>query len=320
MAFPNISDIATTTLENRSKQIADNVTNNNAILLRLSERGKIKPVDGGRLIYQELSFAENGNASWYSGYDILPVAAQDMLTAAEFAWKQLACAVTISGLEEMSNSGEEAVIDLLEARIEATEGTMANKISQGLYSDGTTFGGKSITGLDAAVPQDPTLGVYGNISRVLWPFWRSQLRDPAATPTTSTIQAEMNALWAACTRGNDFPDLILSGSTVWPTYLGSLQPQQRFTDPKLASAGFTNVKYMMADVVLDGGIGGYATATDMYFLNTNYLHYRPHRRRNMVPIGKRRVAVNQDAAIEVLGWMGNLTCSGAKFQGRAKFD
>lgn len=319
MATPNISEIATTTLERRSKKIRDNVSKNNAILLRLSEKAE-QPVSGGRLIYEELSFQENSNGMWYSGYDTLSVSAVDVLTAAEYNWKQYAVAVTMSGLEEMQNNGEEEVINLLAARINVAEATMANAISEGLYSDGTGSGGKTLTGLAAAVPADPTTGTYGGINRATYTFWRSQLEDPGSTPTSTTIQASMNALWVDCVRGKDHPNLIMSGGTIWQTYLASLQPQQRFTDPKLADLGFTTVKYMNADVVLDGGIGGFGTATDMLFLNTTYLHWRPHSRRNMVPIGKRRYATNQDAFVEILGFMGNLTCSGAQFQGRLKGD
>lgn len=320
MSFPNATDIATTTIEARTKKIADNVTKNNALLMRLKEKGKIRTVSGGRLIYEELSFAENGNGAWYSGYDLLAVGAQDVISAAEFNFKQVAVPVTISGLERLQNSGKEAMFDLLEARQAVAEATMANLISVGLYSDGTTFGGKTITGLDAAVPQDPTTGTYGNINRATSTFWRSQLLDPASTPTATTIQGNMNTLWASCVRGAQRPDLILAGGTVWATYLASLQALQRFAGTETAKLGFPSVKYMDADVVLDGGIGGAATATDMYFLNTEFLHYRPHKDRNMRAIGKTRMAVNQDAEVEIIGWAGNLTSSGPQFCGRGKFD
>jgi hypothetical protein len=319
VAFPNISDIATTTLEARSGKVQDNVSKNNAILFRLQDKAE-RPVNGGRLIYEELSFQENANGQWYSGYDTLSVAAQDVISAAEYAWKQYAIAVTISGMEELQNDGEAAVLNLLAKRIQVAESSMANAIAQGLYGDGTAFGGKALTGLDAAIPYNPAVGTYGGINRALYPFWRPQVRDSAATPTAATILAEMNAVWISCTRGADHPDLIMSGGTIFNTFLGALQPNQRFTDPKLANAGFTTVKYMNADVVLDGGIGGYATATDMYFLNTKYIHFRPHARRNMVPIGKKRQAVNQDATVEMLGFAGNMTSSGLQFQGRLKGD
>jgi hypothetical protein len=317
MAFPNVSDIIATTLEARSKKIADNVTNNNAILQRLQKKGKVRTVSGGRLIYEELSFAENGNGGWYSGYDTLPTAPQDVLSAAEFSWKQYAVPVVMSGLEMLQNAGQEQVIDLLESRIGVAESTMANAISTGLYSDGTGAGGKQLTGLNAAVPVDPTTGTYGGINRAVWTFWRSQVLDPASTPTSTTIQGHMNTLWASCVRGSDQPDLIMAGSTIWATYMASLQAIQRVTSADTASAGFASVKYLNVDVVLDGGIGGAADANTMYFLNTNYLHFRPHKDRNMVPLSpSRRASFNQDAEAQILAWAGNLTCSGARYQGR----
>jgi hypothetical protein len=319
MAFPNVTDIVATTLESRSGKIADNVSKNNALLAQLKKKGKIRTFSGGRLIYEEISFAENGNAGWYSGYDTLSVGAQDVISAAEFSIKQLAVPVVISGLEMLQNSGKEGVIDLLESRLAVAEATMANYISDGLYGDGTGSGSKEITGLDAAVPVDPTTGTYGGINRATATnvFWRSILNDTGTAPVTTTFQAEMNETWAQLVRGANRPDLIIMDGANWAVYLATLQSIQRFTDASSANLGFPTVKYMDADVVLDGGIGGFATSATAYFLNTNYLHFRPHKDRNMVPLSPgKRSSVNQDAEVQILGWAGNLTCSGAKFQGR----
>ena len=116
MAFPNVSDIVATTIQNRSRQIADNVTKNNAILAKLNQRGNVRTISGGNTILEELSFAENANGGFYSGYDLLPVAAQDVISAAEFQIKQYAVPVVMSGLEMLQNSGKEQFIDLLEAQ------------------------------------------------------------------------------------------------------------------------------------------------------------------------------------------------------------
>ena len=75
MAAPNLSEIVTTTLRNRSKKIADNVTNHNALLRRLKERGKVKLADGGRTLVQELDYAANSTFKWYSGLTLAPLAA-----------------------------------------------------------------------------------------------------------------------------------------------------------------------------------------------------------------------------------------------------
>lgn len=334
MAFPSsITDVVATTIESRSRKIADNVTKNNALLSWLNARGNIKTISGGSTILEELSFAENGNGSAYSGYDLLPVAAQDVISAAQFQVKQYAVPVVISGLEQLQNSGKEAMIDLLESRLAVAEGTMANLLSQGIYGDGTAFGGKAITGLDAANPATATgsqATAYGGITPAtgtITAFWRSYSLGSGTLPTApqtdaTSIQKGMNAHWANLTRGSDRPDLIIADNNYWSIYVQSLQVLQRFTGTETAKLGFPSVKFFDADVVLDGGIGGFAysnstTGGTMYFLNTKYLKWRPHKDRNMVPLSpNRRYSVNQDAEVQILAWAGNLTCSGRKFQGR----
>jgi hypothetical protein len=317
MAFPNVSDIIATTIEKRSRKIADNVTKNNALLARLKQRGKVRSFSGGRLIYEELSFAENGNAGYYAGYDLLPVAAQDVISAAQFDIKQAACPVTISGLEQLQNAGPEQMIELMTARIDVAESTMQNLVAGGIYSDGTGSGGKEITGLNAAVPLAPGTGVYGGIDRLTWTFWRNKFKDSA---NVTTLLADMNGLWASLVRGMDRPDLIVEDNVVWSAYVAALQTQQRFASMEgggTAGFGFPSIKFMDADMVLDGGIGGFCPAGTGFFLNTKYIHYRPHSARNFVPLSpNRRYSINQDAEVQIMAWAGNLTCSGAQFQGR----
>ena len=316
MAFPNISDIIATTIMSRTRKIADNVTDNNVLLKKLSMKGKIKPFSGGNKILQELSFAENSNAGWYSGYDLLPVGVSDVLSAAEFDIKQAAVPVVISGLEMLQNSGREKMIDLLEARMSVAESTLSNLICEGLYSDGTANGGKEITGLDLAIPVNPATGTYGGIDRATWTFWRSIVSSGVAL-TVANIQQAMNGVWADLVRGKENPDLIVMDNTLWETYVASLQSQQRFHQAEVGDLGFPTLKFMGTDVCLDGGIGGNATAGTAYFLNTDYIHYRPHSNRNMVPLSPdRRYATNQDAEVQILAWAGNLTSSGSRYQGR----
>lgn len=316
MSFPNVTDIVATTIEKRSKKIQDNVTKNNALLTYIKDKGNVRPFSGGSLIYEELSFAENTNAGWYSGYDLLPVAAQDVLSAAQFDIKQAAVPVVISGLDELRNSGPEQIIDLMESRIKVAESTMANLLAQGVYSDGTAAGGKQLVGLDAAVPVTPTTGTYGGIDRAAWTFWRSKATNAGAL-TAATIQGAMNTMWSSLIRGMDRPNLLVMDDLFWQMYMASLQPQQRFTDPRSANLGFPSIKFMDADVVCDGGIGGFATANTCFFLNTKYLHYRPHSKRNMVPLApNKRYAINQDAEVQILAWAGNMTGSGMQYQGR----
>lgn len=327
MASPNVSEILTTTLESRTGALADNVTTNNAILNRLSEKGKIRPVSGGNVIYQELEYAENSTYKRYSGYEVLNISPSDVFTAAEFNWKQAAVAVTVSGLEMLQNAGKERVIDLIESRVSNAEKTMQNSISEDLYSDGTATGSKQIGGLqylieDTGKASTSTVGGITRAASGTNAFWNNysydSTTDGGAAATAANIQGYMNQVWLQVCRGTDMPDLILADNNYFKLYWESLQAIQRITNENLGQAGFMNLKYMNADVVFDGGYGGHAPTNHMYFLNCDYLHFRPHRDRNMVPLDPDRFATNQDAVVKLIGFAGNLTASNCFLQGVLK--
>lgn len=325
MASPNLSDIISTTIQSRSGVLADSVTKNNALLMKLKERGNVKPFSGGNVILQELMYndASTLNAGSYSGYDVIDITPNSPISAAQFDMKQYAAAVSISGFEMLQNSGKEQIIDMLEGRIQVAEAQLMNQISAGVYSDGTGNGGKDITGLAAAVSITPTSGTYGGINRATWSFWQNvkfdATTDGGAAATSANIQSYMNRVAVQLVRGTDRPDMIVAGNDYYRLFLESLQSIQRITSESSAAAGFTSIKYMGAglncDVFLDGGIGGQLATDRMYFLNTKYIFLRPHRDRNFVPIGGDRQSVNQDAIVKLIGWAGNLTCSGAQFNG-----
>jgi len=318
MASPNFSEIVTTTLRNRTGKLADNVTDNNAILNRMKRKGSLQTADGGRTIVQELEYAENASAEWYSGYQTVSIAPSDVFSAAEFDWKQLSVAVTASGLEvDVQNTGEEAIIKLLASRIKNAEKTMANRLAAAMYSDGAGSSGKEIGGLQLLVADDPTSGTVGGINRLNWAFWRNQVFDCSSTgganASAANIQGYMNTIYNQTVRGTDHPDLIMADSNFYGFFQQSLQAIQRITNPDLAKLGFMSLQYMSADVVLDGGIGGNCPANHMYGLNTDYIKFRPHSNRNMVPLETVH-SINQDATVKLIVFAGNMTLSNAMLQ------
>ena len=148
MAFANsaISDIIATTIESRTKSAQNNLSNNNALLMRLSERGNIKTISGGSTILQELFYNDpNTNyASSYSGYETINISPDSPISAAQFTLKHYADAVTISGPEMLQNSGKEQMIELLATRVEIAEARLSNKIDTDLHTDGTGNAGKNL--------------------------------------------------------------------------------------------------------------------------------------------------------------------------------
>ncbi len=338
MAFANssVTDIIATTIQQRSGVLADNVTNNNAILRRLKAKGNVRPFGGGNVILEEIMYPDSTmiNANSYSGYELINISPNSPISAANFNIVQYAGAVTMSGLEMLQNSGKEAIIDLMEGRVKVAEAELMNRIDYDIYQDGTGNGGKNLVGLALAVPDDPTTGTYGGISRVSYNFWRSQyfrgVTDGGAAVSAANISQYMTTLALRCVRGNNKPDLFVGDATYFGFYVNSLQAIQRVNSEGggTPGAGFPSLKFygggMAADVVMGGGISGAvsstqltsgATAAHMWALNTDYIFFRPHRDRNFVPIGGERQSVNQDAVVKLIGWAGNMTSSGPQFCG-----
>ena len=320
MAFANsaITDIIATTIQSRSGELADNLTQNNAILQRLNSKGNVRPFSGGNVILEEIMYddASTNNANSYSGYEVLNIAPDSPISAAQFKIAQYADSVTMSGLEMLQNSSKEAIIDLLDGRMQVSEARLLNRISGDLYGDGTGNGGKNLDGLGAAVSATPTTGTYGGINRANWTFWQNQVTTGA---TSTNILAKMTEAAIKQIRGTDKADLIVAGNTMYQYYVGALQAIQRIAAEESGAAGFASLKFYgggtSADVVLGGGYGSQETATYMYLLNTNYISFRPHKERNFVPIGGERQAINQDAIVKLYGWAGNLTTSNSFLQG-----
>lgn len=319
MASPNsnYTDLIVTTLEFLGEEMVDGVTNNNAATAWLKANDGWGTIEGGEKISEPLAYAENTNGQWYSGGEKLNVNPQEEFTAAEYAWRQLAVAIVNTGLEtDIQNVGGRRRFDLVKERIKNARRTMSNLVATGFFSDGTGYGGKQLTGLQAQIAKTPTSGTVGGINRATATnaFWRNYAADTGANPSSTTIQGFMNTAWYSLVRGGDRPKLLICDADVMGAYEASLQNNQRFTDPKMAELGFENVKYKSAPVVMDGN----CTDKTLYFLNTDFIHVRVAENRNFKALPK-RTALDQDAEVVLLAAGLNLTMSNAELQGMIEF-
>lgn len=325
MASPNstFTELVSTTFRNHRKELADNVSKNNALFNALTKGGRIDILDGGISIAVPLEYANNATYQRYSGYDVLNIQASDVISAAEYQWKQVAVNVVASGLELRNNSGKSQIIKLAKARIKNAMHSFANGMSADLYSDGTAT--NQIGGLQAIVA-DAGTGTVGGIDSSSFTFWQNQVQSAAApiqggaaiTPSATTIESLMLPLYISLTRGSDQPDLIVMSNDYFTFYEQSQTSIKRYTDSEKADGGFISMKYKGANVVFDGGsLGGGIPTSHAYFLNTDYLGLSVHRDANMTEIPELR-AVNQDAVVIPVLWQGNLVCSNRSLQGVMK--
>ena len=85
MAFANatVSDIIATTIQHRNGVLADDLTNNNALLRTLKKRGNVRPFSGGNVILEELMYNDpnTNNADSYSGYQLINISPDSPITS-----------------------------------------------------------------------------------------------------------------------------------------------------------------------------------------------------------------------------------------------
>lgn len=321
--FQAWTELASTTFRKHSSTVADNVSKHNALFRRLTKKGKIRLEDGGLSIVMPLEYAPNSTYQRYSGFDALNINAVDVLTAAEFPWRQVAVNVAASGLELRVNMGESRIINFTKAKIRNAMNSFKNGMSADIYSDGTAA--NQINGLQALI-SDTGTGTVGQINAATFPFWQNPVQS-AATPLQggsaltvgpSTIESLMLALYIKLTRGEDQPDLIVFSDDYYTFFEQSQTSLKRYSSESGSEdgdAGFVSLKYKKADVFFDssGGI----PAQHGYFQNTDFLEVVAHRDANMTVMDELR-SVNQDAVVIPVLWMGNLACSARFLQGVMK--
>jgi hypothetical protein len=323
--MPNITSnaayqqILSMTLEERSADYQDLVSNNNALLAVMRRKGLWQTYHGPQ-IRQTLQIGKQ-NAQWYSGYDQLLNPAIDLFNDAFFSPKFVVVPIVLSMQEILNNEGEGQLIDVYDAYIDAAERALEDTMDAGIYSDGTANGGKQITGLATAVPIVNTSGVYGGIDRGTAIIWRTQVFDAQSfnatigtQVTSATIRPFLNAIMTRQSRGRDYADLLLMSPEHYAAYDAATVAIQRQTnETSLGQLGFSALEYIgggkRAEIVLDGGIGSNMPANTTFGLNTDSLRLRYHPNRNFDKLfdGDGQMPIDKDAIAQFIGWAGELT-------------
>ena len=342
--------------------LVDNIFNSNPLAVKLLKNAEM--LDGGRKIITPLEYAKNTAQGFYSGYDVLDTTPSDPVTSAVWDWKQAYANISISGEEELKNSGDSMVLSLLKSKMGNAERSLKDLFGTKLFGSGTAApGSNEITALcgqgaldninaaaeSACIDGDGStrhaqgaidnciIGYnrsLGGVNSSSYTWWESKFAsfalDGLSTGDTndtddaewdeltttsngvSRIVARMTRMYGALTIGNDQPDLIICPQNLYDAYETGLQGNKRFvgTDAGLADAGFSTLKFKGADVVADS----HCPAGVMLFLNTKYLDFKTHSKRNF-SFQDFQKPINQDARTAKIFWMGQLVCTNPRMQG-----
>ena len=281
-------------------KLYDNIFSANALLSRAKSKKWYKKIDGGSQIQVPLAYAQTSSSGWYSGDDTLTVTANEQMTAAVFDWAQSYASINISGEDELKNKGKSQIIDLVKSKVSLAEKTLRDKLSTGLFNDGTTA--KAIAGFRAMVAAGNT---YGGIDRTTNSWFDSNVTAVGGALTL----AAMAAAYGDASVGDDAPTVIVTTQDIFDDYNALLQANQRFSDSKLADGGFQNLLYKGTPVIVDS----HCPTGYMYFLNENYIELDVNSKRDFAFSGFTKPSA-QDVKIGQIFWMGALTGSDPRMQ------
>mgnify|MGYP003113518250 CR=1 FL=1 len=347
----NFDQLSHITRKHYIPQLVDNIFKSNVVTYRLL--AKSQPISGGFKVVQPVEYAKSASSNgaaqngWYKGQDALAYGASDIIKSAEYDWSQAFGTVTISAREENINAGPEAVLDLLQAKLNNIGRTMRDDFAKAIYSDNDPAAGGSATvsanapvGLQHVIKKDRTLGGINSASTGN-EWWDGgfvadgTLASGGAegTPLTFTnikdsskpeyIQTIFRNAYKELSIGADVPTMIVTNQVVFDAYESTLTDQKRFgaSSTTLADAGFQNLLYRGIPVVVDQALDLYEGADDdedaahhMFFLNEKYMGYKHHAKRNFVFDGYEK-PVDRDIRVGKILWMGTLCFSSPRMLG-----
>lgn len=323
MVQPNSSfdELASITVNEYSKTLRDNVSNNLPTWAMFKDAGAIVEVGGTIYLIENLDFGDNSTFTWFSGYDPISIQPSDAFTTANFDWKECAGNAVFNAREIAQNSEPGKQHDLIKGKIKNLERTITNNLGAATYYVGTESSGLAMAGAQYLIADDPTTGTVGGIPRGTAgnEFWRNQVLSESTdsiTLSATTIMDAMELLWVRCTRGSDVPNLVSYGNTYWRYFAGAVATNQRYVRESDSGTAKTSHAYYMfksAKVFHDPNAG----ATRGYFWNTEFTKIKVHKNRNLEP-DKPRYPANQRATVIPVDWMGNMVCGNASLNGVIK--
>jgi hypothetical protein len=267
MALGTYAEVLSTTIDHYVPQMEDNIFTSKPLLWALKNANRVKNFHGVKIV-QPLMYAENPNQGVYADDDVFATAAMTGLDAAEYDWRQLYGLVHFTGLELAKNSGEEAVLSLLEARMTQLEMTVAENLNDELWN-GTNASNRWL-GLEKSVgTQDNAIGGIDSTSATWW----DPQQDNNSGASRALSLALMRTVYNSCSEGNDHPTNIFTIVGTFEDYEGLIAANARFMDPTMADGGFQNLLFKGTPMTFDTQIDTHLASAlnPMYFLNMKYI-------------------------------------------------
>ncbi len=249
--------------------------------------GGIEYEDGGIKIQRPLAVSNHSTITQLAtGYEPVSLAVQDVMQPALYEWSDFVAPIVITKKEELENSGEKAIVKIVEARMRNVMGLLRREINRQLVAGdsavltslGTLNGVATTTGfLEQGAPTAAgQTNTVGGLARSLVPdgnglfnrifnannvFGTDGIRGMHQIAAETSARAPMGEI-----------KLVLASEAGYANYRRALFAQERYIDEKQLNAGYMSLAFGNAAVVqdvfmpLNTATGANLQAT-MYFIN-----------------------------------------------------
>jgi hypothetical protein len=248
------------------------------------KHGGIEYEDGGIKIQRPLSVAEHSTISLMTtGYEPVSLAVADVLKPAIYDWCDFAAPIVISKKEELENSGEKAVVKIVEARMRSVMSLLRRELNKQILagSSATLTTMNTLNGnvagvnrfLEPRVPGATQTSVVGGLAKntLNVPGFFNQFATANGAFGTDGLGAMHNIYTAAnvITPMGEINSVIAS-TAAFANYKRSLFANERYIDEKTLDGGRMALAYAGAVVSADSDMplnGGAPNEFSMYFIN-----------------------------------------------------
>ena len=305
----SFATLATTTLQNFSNEIFDNVVTNNAALNELKKAGNIKVVKGGRSFTHPVFYAQNSTFAAIDKYGTIPTDMMDPLTRAEYNIKVVAGSVVYNLVEEAMNAGDkEKLIDYVEALKMVAEVSMGEILGDQIMKVESAVGTSDMDSIPYIISNSPsaqTVTVGGISTSATNTYWQNYAHTTAVSGFNTSNEGlnAMDISLNGATFGTQGPTFIITTKTVFTLYMLSMTPNIRYTNTERAANGIKNLYYTTLPVMFDDN----CASQHMYMIDGNALKLQVLSQGNM-KMTPGQPSYSQLMIRHLLYLLGNLTC------------
>jgi hypothetical protein len=265
-----LANILATTLERSRKKLIIAAMQSNALMAWCFASERIENEPSGYNITNPLLTGRNPNVGTFEYYDALPVGQTQEFEKLEYRWSRFAGTVIISNQEEDENKGEQAAVKLLQGKMEALELSIKEKWSTYLYGLG---GGTDPNGLAVLIPDDPTTGSLGGISRVDQVQWRPSSYNFAGGLNSTNIEEAYDDVLLDLKQGPEKPTVAITGRNQYRLYRAAVRA--KLTIPltntkegkRMMDLGFDGISHQGVPILYDES----CPVDRTYFINDRYI-------------------------------------------------